>query len=85
MVVLSCRFIIKCAQDRAPCTAQFVCEGFDHGNISSAILPPPLIQEQQLSVVVEKCALDTGNLLTVGFQNSVARITDHEFTFFTDK
>ena len=33
-----------------------------HENISTAILPLPLIQEEQLSVLAKECALSTGKL-----------------------
>ena len=33
-----------------------------HENISTAILPLPLIQEKQLSVTGDECALSTGKL-----------------------
>ena len=50
-----------------------------HEIISTAILPLPLIQEEQLSVNGEKgCVLSTGYLSLGGLpRNSVDRITDH--------
>ena len=47
-----------------------------HENISTAILPLPLIQEEQLSVTGKECALSTGKLPRRLAQNSVARLTD---------
>ena len=48
-----------------------------HEIISTAILPLPLIQEEQLSVIAKICALSTGYLPRGGLpRNSVDRITD---------
>ena len=50
---------------------------FGHKNISTAILPLPLIREEHLSINAKRCALSTGNLLRGGLpRNSVDRITD---------
>ena len=53
---------------------------FGHEIVSTAILPIPLIQEDQLSVngrLAKGCALSTGYLLRGGLpRNSMDRITD---------
>ena len=54
----------------------FFCEDFGHENISTAILPLPLIQEEQLSVTGEECALSTCKLPRRLARNSVVRVID---------
>ena len=48
-----------------------------HENISTAIPPLPLIQEEQLSITGQRSALSTGKLPRRLVQEQMARLTDH--------